>query len=92
MGEVDVLKRSNSFLESKAQENSGFYVRGGGPDQNLVLLDNVLFITHLTYLVSSQCLTLTHFQIDVHKGALPQIRGRISSVLDIGLKGKPKRL
>ena len=42
MGEVDVLKAIQLLpgIQSAGEGNSGFYVRGGGPDQNLVLLDN----------------------------------------------------
>ena len=41
MGEVDVLKTIQLLpgVKGGAEGNSGFYVRGGGPDQNLVLLD-----------------------------------------------------
>ena len=42
MGEVDVIKAIQLLpgIQSAGEGNSGFYVRGGGPDQNLVLLDN----------------------------------------------------
>ena len=41
MGEVDVLKTIQLLpgVQSSGEGNSGFYVRGGGPDQNLILLD-----------------------------------------------------
>ena len=41
MGEVDVLKTIQFLpgVQSGGEGNTGFYVRGGGPDQNLILLD-----------------------------------------------------
>ncbi|MBL4669208.1 MAG: TonB-dependent receptor, partial [Flavobacteriales bacterium] len=40
-GEVDILKTIQLLpgVQSAGEGNSGFYVRGGGPDQNLILLD-----------------------------------------------------
>jgi hypothetical protein len=38
LGEVDVLKSLSSWV-TNAGEASGFNVRGGGADQNLILLD-----------------------------------------------------
>lgn len=60
LGEVDVI-RSIQFLpgvSSVGEGSSGFNVRGGGIDQNLVLLDEVLFIILLTCLDFSPYLTL----------------------------------
>ena len=44
MGEVDILKTLQLLpgVKSAGEGNSGFYVRGGGPDQNLVLLDEAV--------------------------------------------------
>lgn len=44
MGEVDVLKTIQLLpgVSSAGEGNSGFYVRGGGPDQNLILLDEAV--------------------------------------------------
>ena len=43
-GEVDILKTLQLLpgVQSAGEGNSGFYVRGGGPDQNLVLLDDAV--------------------------------------------------
>ena len=43
LGEVDVLKTIQLLpgVQSGGEGSSGFYVRGGGPDQNLILLDGV---------------------------------------------------
>lgn len=44
MGEVDVLKIIQLLpgVQSAGDGNAGFYVRGGGPDQNLILLDDAV--------------------------------------------------
>jgi len=44
LGEVDVLKVIQFLpgIQSAGEGNSGFYVRGGGPDQNLVLVDDAV--------------------------------------------------
>lgn len=44
MGEVDVLKTVQLIpgVKSAGEGNTGFYVRGGGPDQNLILLDEAV--------------------------------------------------
>ena len=44
MGEVDVVKTIQLLpgVSSAAEGGQGFYVRGGGPDQNLVLLDEAI--------------------------------------------------
>ncbi|MCE9538534.1 MAG: TonB-dependent receptor, partial [Bacteroidetes bacterium] len=44
MGEVDVLKTIQLLpgVKSAGEGNTGFYVRGGGPDQNLILLDEAV--------------------------------------------------
>nr|MBA3901192.1 TonB-dependent receptor [Bacteroidota bacterium] len=44
MGEVDIMKTLQLLpgIQSAGEGNSGFYVRGGGPDQNLILLDDAV--------------------------------------------------
>ncbi|MFN8165259.1 MAG: TonB-dependent receptor [Bacteroidia bacterium] len=90
MGEVDILKTIQLLpgVSSAGEGNSGFYVRGGGPDQNLILLDeaNVYNASHLFGFFSVfnadavQNITLT-------KGNMPaNYGGRLSSVLDIQMK------
>src|SRR5690606_68397 len=43
-GETDILKALQLLpgVQSAGEGNSGFYVRGGGPDQNLILLDDAV--------------------------------------------------
>lgn len=90
MGEVDILRTIQLLpgIQSAGEGNSGFYVRGGGPDQNLILLDDaVVYNTgHLFGFFSifnSDAIKNT----TIYKGAMPaQYGGRLSSVLDISMK------
>lgn len=73
----------------EANDGSGsLIVRGGAPDQNLLLLDdmNIYGATHLFGLLSSVNSRLVK-DINIYKGAFPaRYSGRISSVWDISLK------
>ena len=44
LGEIDILKSAQLLpgIQSGGEGNSGLYVRGGGPDQNLILLDEAV--------------------------------------------------
>ena len=44
LGEVDILKTIQLLpgVRNAGEGNAGFYVRGGGPDQNLILLDDAV--------------------------------------------------
>jgi outer membrane receptor protein involved in Fe transport len=86
-GEKDVLKTIQLLpgVKSAGEGNSGFYVRGGGSDQNLILLDEapVYNASHLLGFFSI-------FNSDaikdatIIKGNSPsQYGGRLSSVLDV---------
>ena len=90
MGEVDVLKALQLLpgVLSAGEGNSGFYVRGGGPDQNLILLDEAVVYNsgHLLGFFSV-------FNADaiknttLIKGGMPaEYGGRLSSVVDIQMK------
>ena len=87
LGEKDILKTIQLLPGIKAvtEGNSGFYVRGGGADQNLVLLDeaNIYNPAHLLGFFSifnSDAIK----DVTIYKGGIPaQYGGRISSVLDI---------
>ena len=90
LGEVDVLKTIQFLpgVQSAGEGNSGFYVRGGGPDQNLILLDNATIYNaaHLFGFFSVFNADAVK-NIDLIKGGMPSsYGGRISSVLDISLK------
>lgn len=86
-GERDVLKAVQLLpgVKPASEGNSGFYVRGGASDQNLILLDEALVYnpSHLFGFFST-------FNSDaikdatLYKGNSPaQYGGRLSSVLDI---------
>ncbi len=89
-GEVDVLKAIQLLpgVLSAGEGTSGFYVRGGGPDQNLVLLDEAVVYNsgHLLGFFSvfnADALKNT----TLIKGGMPaQYGGRLSSVVDIQMK------
>ena len=89
-GEVDIMKTIQLLpgVQSSGEGNTGFYVRGGGPDQNLVLLDEAVVYNpgHLMGFFSV-------FNADaiknstLIKGGMPaNYGGRLSSVLDISMK------
>ena len=90
LGEVDVLKVIQFLpgIQSAGEGNSGFYVRGGGPDQNLVLVDDAVVYnaSHLFGFFSVFNADAVK-DIEITKGTMPaRFGGRVSSVLDIGLK------
>ena len=87
MGEVDVLKSIQLLpgIQSGGEGFSGLYVRGGGPDQNLILLDDVPVynVGHLLGFFSifnSDAIS----KVSIIKGGFPARFGsRLSSVVDI---------
>jgi hypothetical protein len=90
LGEADILKTIQLLpgIRNAGEGNAGFYVRGGGPDQNLIVLDDAVVYNsgHLFGFFSV-------FNADaiknttVIKGGMPaQYGGRLSSVLDISMK------
>lgn len=90
MGEVDILRTLQLMpgVISAGEGNSGLYVRGGGPDQNLILLDNAVVYNsgHLFGFFSVfNADAIKHTTLI--KGSLPSnYGGRISSVVDIQMK------
>ena len=86
-GEVDILKTIALLpgVMSVGEGNTGFYVRGGGADQNLVLLDeaNVYNPSHLLGFFSVFNSDAVK-DITLIKGGIPaEYGGRLSSVLDV---------
>ncbi|HMG15376.1 MAG TPA: TonB-dependent receptor [Saprospiraceae bacterium] len=86
-GEKDVLKTIQLLpgIKSTGEGSSGFYVRGGGADQNLILLDEatVYNASHLLGFFSSFNSDAIK-DLTVYKGAMPaEYGGRLSSVVDI---------
>ncbi len=90
LGEVDLLKVVQLLpgVRNAGEGNSGIYVRGGGPDQNLILLDDAICYNtgHLFGFFSifnSDAIK----NVSLIKGGMPaQYGGRLSSVLDISMK------
>lgn len=86
-GEKDILKTIQLLpgIKSAGEGNSGFYVRGGGADQNLILLDEatVYNASHLLGFFSTFNSDAIK-DLSLYKGEMPaQYGGRLSSVLDI---------
>ena len=96
MGEVDVIKSITLLpgVQSASEGSSGFSVRGGATDHNLILLDGAPI-----YNASHFLGFFSVFNNDVvkdatlYKGDIPaNFGGRLSSVLDVTVKDEmPKR-
>jgi outer membrane receptor for ferrienterochelin and colicin len=89
-GEVDILKTIALLpgVQSAGEGNTGFYVRGGGIDQNLILLDNstVYNASHLFGFFSVFNADAIK-NLELYKGGVPaSFGGRLSSVLDINMR------
>jgi hypothetical protein len=90
MGEVDVIKAIQLLpgVQSTAEGGSGFSVRGGSPDQNLILLDNttVYNASHLLGFFSVFNNDVVS-GLELFKGDLPlKYGGRLSSLLSVETK------
>jgi hypothetical protein len=86
-GEKDILKTIQLLpgVQSAGDGNSGFYVRGGGTDQNLILLDEATVYnpSHLLGFFSTFNSDAIK-DVTLYKGAMPaEYGGRLSSVLDV---------
>ncbi|HEX7583041.1 MAG TPA: TonB-dependent receptor, partial [Prolixibacteraceae bacterium] len=86
-GEKDILKTIQLLpgISPVGEGNAGFYVRGGGSDQNLILLDEapVYNPSHLLGFFSTFTSEAIK-DITVYKGGFPaEFGGRLSSVVDI---------
>lgn len=95
MGEVDILKTIQLLpgVQSAGEGNAGFYVRGGGPDQNLILLDEAVVYnaSHLFGFFSVFNADAVK-NIELIKGGMPaKYGGRLASVLNISMKEGNKR-
>ncbi len=96
-GETDVLKALQLLpgVQGGVEGSAGFYVRGGGPDENLFLLDGVPVynVNHLGGLFSVFNADAIK-NVTLYKGGFPaRFGGRLSSVLDIRMNdGNTKKL
>ncbi len=89
-GEVDVIKAIQLLpgVQSGTEGSAGLYVRGGGPDENLLLLDGVPI-----YNVNHMMGFFSVFNADaiknvtLYKGSFPARFGsRLSSIVDVRMK------
>jgi hypothetical protein len=89
-GEVDILKTLQLLpgVGAGSEGNTGFYVRGGGPDQNLILLDDaVVYNTGHLFGFFSIFNGDAIKNTTLIKGGMPaQYGGRLSSVVDVQMK------
>ena len=86
-GEADIIKALQLMpgVQSGSEGNSGMYVRGGGPDENLFLLDGVPLynVSHLGGFFSAFNTDAVK-NVTLYKGSFPaRFGGRLSSVLDV---------
>ena len=90
MGEIDIIKSITLLpgIQNGGEGSSGLYVRGGGPDENLMILDEapVYNASHLLGFFSvfnSDAIN----DVQVYKGGIPaEYGGKASSVIDIRMK------
>ena len=93
-GEKDVLKVLQLMpgVQSGSEGQSGLYVRGGGPDQNLIILDgatvyNAQHLFGFFSLFNGDALR----SVELVKGGFPaRYGGRLSSVIDMNMKDGSK--
>lgn len=89
-GEKDLLKTIQLLpgVKSAGEGNSGFFVRGGGADQNLILLDEapVYNATHLLGFFSTFNSDAIKDATIIKGNSASQYGGRLSSVLDVKMK------
>jgi hypothetical protein len=97
MGEVDIIKSIQLLpgIQSGGEASTGLYVRGGGPDENLMILDEapVYNASHLLGFFSVFNANAIK-DIQVYKSGIPaKYGGKASSVIDILQKdGNSKQL
>src|SRR5690606_28033849 len=89
LGEVDLIKAIQLLpgVSSASEGGQGLYVRGGGPDQNLVLLDEAVIYnaSHLFGFFSVFNPDAVQ-SVNLIKGGMPaHYGGRLSSVLEVNM-------
>ncbi len=89
-GEKDILKTIQLLpgVKSAGEGNSGFFVRGGSADQNLILLDEapVYNASHLLGFFSTFNSDALKDVVIIKGNSPAQYGGRLSSVLDVKMK------
>lgn len=89
-GEVDIIKalQLTPGVQSGGESKSEMYVRGGSPDQNLIILDDVplYYVAHFGGFLSIFNADAIN-DVKLIKGGFPaRYGGRLSSVLDVRMK------
>lgn len=89
-GEIDIFRSMQLLpgVQQSSELSSGLYIRGGSPDQNLILLDGVIVYnpSHLGGFFSTFNSDAIR-DIKLIKGAFPaEYGGRLSSVVDLQMK------
>lgn len=87
LGEIDLLKTLQLLpgVQASGEGNAGFFVRGGGPDQNLILFDGapVYNASHLLGFFSVFNNDAVE-DVTLYKGGMPASFGeRLASVIDV---------
>lgn len=87
LGEADVMKTIQMLpgVQAGTEGSAGIYVRGGGPDENLILLDGILLynVDHVLGFFSVFAPEAVK-KVSLYKGSFPaRFGGRLSSVIDV---------
>lgn len=96
-GEADIIKAFQLMpgVQGGKEGTSGLYVRGGSPDQNLFLLDNIplYYVNHIGGFVSTFDPNAIN-SVRLYKSGFPaRYDGRLSSVIDLRMKkGNAKKI
>jgi len=90
LGEPDAIKALSLMpgVSTGTEGTTGLFVRGGSPDQNLILLDDAVIYngSHMLGFLSSFNTDVLK-KVNLYKGYMPaEFGGRLSSVLDIRVK------
>ncbi len=90
LGERDILKTALTLpgITNAGEGATGYNVRGGGTDQNLILLDDaVIYNPSHFFGIFSALNPFTTGTVTIYKGSIPsEYGGRLSSVFDINTK------
>ncbi len=97
MGEVDIIKALQLLpgVQSASEGTSGFSVRGGGLDQNLILLDEATVYNASHFMGFFSVFNNDAVKdVQIYKGDIPvSYGGRLASLLDVRMKdGNNKKL
>jgi len=90
LGERDIMKVATTLpgISTTGEGSSGFNVRGGKEDQNLILLDDAVIYNPAHFFgIFSAINPFTAGEATIYKGNIPaRFGGRLSSVFDIKTK------